>query len=75
MRSLFFVKLKSVQDWQHGEGKQIARHIFHDGHTRHFFTIAELKAMLNEFNIIEIIESEDNYNGKNNVFIEAVVSK
>lgn len=28
-----------------------------------------------EFNTIEIVESKDNYNGKNNAFIEAVASK
>jgi bifunctional enzyme CysN/CysC len=72
---LFFVKVKSIKDWQYGEGKQIAPHIFHDGHTRHFFSADKLKTMLNEFNIIEITESNDNYNGKNNAFIEAVVSK
>ncbi len=72
---LFFVKVKSIEDWQYGEGKQIAPHIFYDGHTRHFFSVDKLKTMLSGFNIIEIMESKDNYNGKNNAFIEAVVSK
>lgn len=72
---IFFVKVKSTKDWQYGEGKYIAPDIFHEGHTRHFFTVDKLKTMLSNFNIVEITESCDNYKGKDNAFIEAIVSK
>ena len=72
---LFFVKVKSIKDWQYGQGTQLAPNVFKDGHIRHFFTVESLSALLDGFAIKKIGETSDTYNGHQHGFVEAVVAK
>ena len=72
---MLFVKVKSIYDWQYGQGKKIAPHIFEDGYIRHFFCVDSLKAVLEKFYLIRITETKDSYEGRAHGFVEAMVSK
>lgn len=72
---LIFIKVKSTNDWQYGQGKEIAPNIFLDGHIRHFFSIDSLKASLAGFSLTYLAETKDTYDGREHAFIEAIATK
>lgn len=74
-KGVFFVKCKSTKDCQYGTGEQVGPDMFRDGHVRHFFTPAYMKAMLEGFTVRSLRSSASAYHGKRSAFVAAVATR
>jgi cyclopropane fatty-acyl-phospholipid synthase-like methyltransferase len=74
-RGSLFIKVKSTNDWQFGQGKKLADDIFEDGHLRHFFTVKKMESLLQGFSKREVFETKDYYENHPHAFIEAIATK
>ncbi len=75
---LFFIKCKSIDDPDFGNGTQIDTRTFNvNGHIKSFYDIEYMKEFLNKFNIIKIRRSSSMYEGHKlkSRYIEAIAGR
>lgn len=69
---VFYVKCKSTKDPLYGQGELVGPDMYISGHVRHFFSPQYLDECLRaHFINIEIMQSEDEYEGHMSAFVEA----
>lgn len=70
---VLYVKCKSTKDPLYGQGELVGPDMYISGHLRHFFSAQYLDECLKEhFTSVEVMQSEDEYEGHTSGFVEAL---